>query len=645
MPKHLLAGASLAALIIAIPASALAQDQGLDQVIVADERIVTPVVVTPTRAVEGLDPTSVGGSLTLITPREFEDRQVRIVSDVLRDSPGIAVGRTGGLGSLTELRVRGSESNQVLVLVDGIEASDPFFGFFDWGTLIADDVAKLEILRGQQSALYGSDAIGGVINYITPSGREAPGVRVRAEGGSMGTFGAAARAAGVAGDLDYALSAGYQTTDGFVVAPGGSRDIGSTLSSIGGKASYAVTPNLTLRGVIRHTDDNADQNGQDFGTTGFALDSPGATLKARSTYGLAAADLTLMDGAWTHSLSVQGVDSERDTTSGFVRDGGDKGTRANASYVTTFRIDQGELAHKLTGAIDRERETYRNTAPPDPFGPDLTKRAVNNTGYVAEYDLTVGMRAGLGAAVRYDKNDQFDNATTYRLQGYYRLTSALRVRAATGSGIKNPNQVELFGFNAGAFPFAGNPDLKPEKSQGWEVGADLTVLDQRLKLGATWFDSRLEDEIITVFGPVTTTANATTKSTQKGLELFADGRLSEAWGLAAAYTYLEAKQDGTTELRRPKHTASLNLTWRPVERASLTLTTRYTGKALDTEFATFSVTTLKAYTVVNLAGSWKLTDKVEAFARVENLADEDYQDVFGYQNPGRAGYAGLRARF
>jgi vitamin B12 transporter len=637
MPKHLYAGASMAALILAFSSAALAADAATTEV--------SDVVVTPTRAIDGLDPAQTGASLTVVGPREFEDRQVRIVSDVLRDSPGIAVGRTGGFGSLTELRVRGAESNQVLVLVDGIEASDPFFGFFDWGTLIADDVARLEILRGQQSALYGSDAIGGVINYITPSGREAPGFRLRAEGGSMGTFGAAARAAGVTDGLDYALSAGYQTTEGFVVAPGGTRDIGSTLSSIGGKASYAVSPNLTLRGVIRRTDDKADQNGQDFGTTGFALDSPGATLKAHSTYGLGAADLSLMDGRWTHSLSVQGVDSERDTTANFVRDGGDKGTRAKASYVTTLRIDQGDLVHKLTGAIDRERETYQNTAPPDPFGPDLTRRAIDNTGYVAEYNLAVGRRAGFGAAVRYDRNDQFDNATTYRVQGFIRVNSIVRLRAAAGSGIKNPNQVELFGFNAGTFPFVGNPNLKPETSEGWEVGADLTVLEERLQLGATWFDATLRDEIITVFGPVTTTANAGTDSTQRGLELFADGRLSDAWSLAAAYTYLSAKQNGSTELRRPKHTASLNLTWKPLERSSLTLTTRYTGEALDTEFATFSVTTLKAHTLVNLAGSWRLTDKVEAFARVENLADEDYQDVFGYQNPGRAGYAGLRARF
>jgi vitamin B12 transporter len=641
MPRHH-HRAALAALFLASPTAAMAADD--PQVLVADAKV-SEVVVTPTRAAGGVDPATIGGSLSVITPGDFEDRQVRIVSDVLRDVPGVSVGRTGGFGSLTELRVRGSESNQTLVLVDGIEASDPFFGFFDWGTVLADDLARMEVLRGQQSALYGSDAIGGVINYTTPSGREAPGLRIRAEGGSMATFGTAARAAGVESDLDYVVSGAYQTTDGFVVAPGGSRKIGSSLSSIGGKASYALTPDLTLRAVVRHTKDDADQNGQDFGTTGFALDSPGATLKARTTYGLAAADLSLLGGRWTHSLTIQGVDAVRDTTSNFVRDGGDKGTRGKGSYVTSLRIDQGMATHKLTLAIDRERESFQNTAPPDPFGPDLTRRSVTNTGYVGEYDWTLGERAGFGAALRYDKNDQFDDATTYRVQGYYRINDRLRVRAAAGSGIKNPNQVELFGFNAGVFPFQGNPDLKPEKSKGWEAGADFALLDGRLKLGATWFDSTLHDEIITVFGAVTTTANATTHSTRKGIELFADGRLSDAWRLDAAYTHLDAEQNGSTELRRPKDIASLNLTWKPTDKASMTLTTRYNGKALDTEFATFSTVTLKAFTLVNLAGAYRITDRVEAFGRIENLFDRDYQEVFGYLTPGRAAYAGLRARF
>jgi vitamin B12 transporter len=141
-------------------------------------------------------------SATVLTPIDLQDRQTQIVSDILRDVPGVAVNRGGAVGSLTQVRIRGAESNHTLVMIDGIKASDPFSGEFDFATLIADDVAKVEVLRGEQSALYGSDAIGGVIQYITATGADSPGLRVRGEGGSFGTFGGTARVAGVTGNLD-----------------------------------------------------------------------------------------------------------------------------------------------------------------------------------------------------------------------------------------------------------------------------------------------------------------------------------------------------------------------------------------------------------------------------------------------------------
>ena len=163
MPRIDFSSAGLAALIAAFPAAALAAE--------ADGPSVDEVVVTATRDSQGVEADKTGASITVVTPQDFELRQVRIVSDVLRDVPGVAVGRTGAVGNFTQVRVRGAEANHVLTLIDGIEASDPFFGEFDYATLLADDVARVEVLRGQQSALYGSDAIGGVINYITPSGR------------------------------------------------------------------------------------------------------------------------------------------------------------------------------------------------------------------------------------------------------------------------------------------------------------------------------------------------------------------------------------------------------------------------------------------------------------------------------------------
>jgi vitamin B12 transporter len=655
MPRHHLQGASLVALLLAAPLGAQAAD--------AAPTTLDDLIVTGTRDIEGVQADKIGSSVTIVTAQDFQDRQIRIVSDVLRDVPGIAVSRTGAVGSFTQVRVRGTEGNHVLTLIDGIKASDPFLGEFDYATLLADEVARVEVLRGQQSAIYGSDAIGGVINYITPTGRQAPGSSARVEGGSMGTYDGSARVAGYQGGLDYVFSGGYQSTDGYVVAPGGSRKAGSDLGSLAAKLAYEATPNLRLRAVARYTNTHADTNGQSFSPPGFATDSPGSSTKAISKYGFVGADYDMLDGRWTHSLSAQGVDAKRDNTSGFARTGGDKGTRLKASYATTFRIDSGGLTHKLTGVYDYERETFQNTNPPGAFAADTTKRAVRNNGFVGQYDLTVGDVAGVGAAVRYDDNDEFKNATTYRVQGFYRVTDMLRLRAAAGSGVKNPSQTELFGFNASAFPFVGNPNLKPEKSEGWEVGGDLTFNEGRVRLGATYFDSRLKDEIFSVFGAplslctrpgfpapfsCSTTGNRATKSTQNGVELFANAQLSDAFSLEGAYTHLDAKENHVKEIRRPSTIASANLTWHaPGDRGSATLTVRYNGDMTDTDFSAFPArtVTLKSYTLVNLAGAWSLTDHVELFGRVENLTDETYQEVYGFNTPGRAAYAGVRARF
>ena len=655
MPRHHLQGASLVALLLAAPLGAQAAE--------AAPTTLDDLIVTGTRDIEGVQADKIGSSVTVVTAQDFQDRQIRIVSDVLRDVPGVAVSRTGAVGSVTQVRVRGTEGNHVLTLIDGIKASDPFLGEFDYATLLADDVARVEVLRGQQSAIYGSDAIGGVINYITPTGRQFPGMRVRVEGGSMGTYDGSARIAGYQGGLDYVFSGGYQSTDGYVVAPGGSRKIGSDLGSLAAKLAYEATPNLRLRAVARYTDTQADTNGQSFSPPGFATDSPGSSTKAISKYGFVGADYDMLDGRWTHSLSAQGVDAKRDNTSRFVRTGGDKGTRVKASYATTFRIDSGGLTHKLTGVYDYERETYRNTNPPGAFAADTTKRAVRNNALVGQYDLTVGEVAGIGAAVRYDDNDEFKNATTYRLQGFYRVTDMLRLRAAAGSGVKNPSQTELFGFNASAFPFVGNPNLKPEKSEGWEAGGDLTFYEGKVRLGATYFDSRLKDEIFSVFGAplslctrpgfpapfsCSTTGNRATKSTQNGVELFANVQLSDAFSFGGAYTHLDAKENHVKEIRRPSTIASANLTWHaPADRGSATLTVRYNGDMTDTDFSAFPArtVTLKSYTLVNLAGAWSVTDQVELFGRVENLTDETYQEVYGFNTPGRAAYAGVRARF
>lgn len=644
------------------------------------ETSVNELIVTGTRATGGLDADRIGASVTVISMEQMMDRQVRIVSDVLRDVPGFAVSRTGAVGGLTQVRVRGTEGNHVLTLIDGIEASDPFFGEFDFATLLGDDVAKIEILRGPQSALYGSDAIAGVVNYITPSAAEAPGGRMRVEFGSQDTLSGSARYAAVIGPLDLVVNAGVHRTDGYVgqTLPGGARKLGSELQSFSAKAAYQATETLKLRGVVRYTDTHAETNASSFGVG--QVDSPGSYFDARSLYWSGGADLDLLDGAWGHSLTIQGVDADRKGYARNARSSGDEGVRTKASYATTYRIETGALVHRLTGAFDWEKETYQNTSPPA-SGADTTRRSIKNKGLVGQYDLEIGERAGLGGAVRRDDNDFFENATTWRVQGFLKLNDAIRLRAAGGTGIKNPSQTELFGYNAtGPFPFVGNPNLKPEKAKGWEAGVDLRLWDDRVSLGATYFDQTLEDEIFSASRatatalarancPIpavnfSTTCNRAFDSTQKGVELFGTLAFTDALSVSGSYTHLDAEENGLEEIRRAPDIGSVNVTWKPVAAATVNLTVRYNGKQLDSNFsginppfpaslpgvkpatgANAGKVLLPSFTLVNLSASYDLSEHFEIFARAENLTNEDYYEVFGFPTQPRAVYAGARVKF
>lgn len=631
---------ALAFALVAAPAVAHAQSS-------TDE-----VIVTSSRGKDGVRRDVLGASVTTIDPVTLETRQTRVVSDVLRDIPGVSVNRAGGPGQLTEIRIRGAEADHTLVLIDGIKASDPWLGEFDFATLIADDVARVEVLRGQQSALYGSEAIGGVIHYITASGAEAPGVRGRAEYGSFNSYDATGRAAGVAGPLDYAISAGYQGTDGTPIARNGKRDVGATNGVVSGRFVYSLSDNFRLRAVGRYAKTKADLDDQDFNfpspTYGFVIDSDDY-YKNKAAYGLLSAEYEGLDGRWSNVLSVQGVDAARDGYSGGALAFGDDASRLRASYVSSLKFGTDALAQTITGAADYERQRFQNT------GPFLTpaqglQREIENVGLVLQYDLVANDRLGIGGALRYDDNERFDDATTYRLQASYRFDTATRLHAAGGSGVKNPGVFELFGFDPGTF--LGNPNLKPEKSVGWEAGVEQGFLNGVARADVTVFDNTLEDEIFTAFGGaplfLSSPGNRTTKSRQRGVELSGHAAIGTAWKIDAAYTYLDAKSGGLEALRRPPHSGSVNLAWRaPSDQFGAYVSVRYNGKTYDNNF-TFTGPPriqLPAYTLVNLGGDVKVTPKVSAYARIENAFDEQYEEVYTYVSPGRAGYIGVRAGF
>lgn len=633
------------------------------------------IVVTATRSGDAIPLDLLGTSVTLLDGAALDERQTRIVSDVLRDVPGAAVSRSGAPGGFTQVRLRGGESNHTLVLIDGIEASDPYYGEFDFGTLIADEGARIEVLRGQQSALYGSDAIGGVIDYITLTGREAPGVSARIEGGSMGTVTGGARVAGVTDDLDYALSSSVYHTGGYPVAEGGDRDVGSTSIGATAKASWTPAPDFKLTAVGRYSRTRADSDDADgdFASPSYGrvVDSPGVRFDNAAWYGLVRGELALFDGAFTNSLSAQIADTRRKSYD--VADpysspagqpimlaNGDHGRRLKASYAGTFHFGAGTVKQSLTAAIDEERETARTTV--SQFGAFSGTRHTNNTGLVGEYELIAADRLGFGASLRRDLDTRFADATTFRAQASYRLGAATRLHAAGGSGIKAPTFSELFDYYVGRY--IGNPGLRPEKSTGWEAGVGQGLLGGRVTLDATWFDNRLRHEITTVYDAdaVATSINLPGHTRQRGIELTAAARLGRGWRLDAGYTRLHAPQDRTVTTdpvtfasatvraqaaRRAKDIASVDLSYAPDgARWSATATARYNGAQNDLFYGDFPplLVRLHDYVLVNLAGTFRLTPRLELTGRIENLAGQHYEEVYTDATPGRAVYGGVRVK-
>ncbi|SNT01453.1 TonB-dependent receptor plug domain-containing protein [Sphingopyxis indica] len=638
---------SFVALIAATPALAQTPDTSPDT-LPGDQ-----IVVTASRSGEGVPANQLGASVTVLDAEALEARQTRIVSDVLRDVPGVAVNRSGGVGGLTQIRIRGSESNHVLVLIDGIEVSDPYQGEYDFGTLIADPAARIEVLRGQQSSLYGSDAIGGVINYITLSGREAPGYAARIEGGSFGTISGGARAAGASGDFDYALSASYYGTQGYATARGGARDVGS--DSVGATAKLNWTPSdaFKLSGVLRYSYTDAETNQTDNDPAspafGFIIDSPGVHSRNEAFYGLLSAQFSALDGRWVSTLSGQFADTTRKSFTPAGLDYGDKGQRYKGSFTSSLSLGTEAMTHRLTGAVDVERENFQNITP-SAFA-FQGKRHTDNVGFVGQYELLAG-DLSLGASVRYDDNDRFDDATTWRVQGSYRLPTGTRLRAAYGTGVKNPGYFELYGYSDGRY--IGNPDLKPEKSKGWEAGIEQSFgTDDWATIGATYFDAKLTDEIFTDYPApdyVATPANRTTDSKQHGIEAFASARPIPDIRFDLAYTWLKSEENGVREVRRPRHMGSLNTTiFSADQRFSGTLTLRYNGAMTDTAYIDPSyvpvTVALRDYVLVNLGADYRLSPRVALFGRVENLLDTDYEEIFSYRGAGRAAYGGVRVNF
>jgi len=608
----------------------------------------------------GIPAAQLGTAVTVVTGEDLRRQQVRHAADALRSLPGVSVSRMGSPASVTQVRIRGAEGNHILVLIDGIEANTGSNGMFDFSDLLTEDIERIEVIRGPQSALYGSNAVGGVINVITKKGGGPLSVTARAEGGSFGTTEGAARVSGGNGRIWGSATVQHQRSDGFNIAPQGhlGEKDGYEITSLSASAGAMLADNIRLDLNIRHSDKRLDRDDQ----TG--LDTRDGWIIASDTFSRTNSNVLLMGanlrwdmlgGDLTHLFKAsRNLTSWKDIDYGFGL-GSPTETDDDAyrfSYQSTYRFATPALGirHAITGLVDHGRETFENDT-----SSGLVEASRKQTGFAAEWRGDVFERVYLSAGVRHDDNDTFNDFTTWRTGISIPIPElGIRPHASAGTGVKAPTMIEQFGF----FPsFTPNPNLKPEESEGWDAGVEFTLLKGRAIVDVTYFDTDLRDKIKTefvacpVYGFCASPINLAGVSKRQGIEVDARFQVLPSLSIGLAYTYLDGVDStGTREIRRPPHAARGDVTYQFHDgRGTLRLAAIYNGEMDDAVFGwapPFSGrVTLDDYWLISAAASYKLRDDLEIYGRVENLFDEDYEEVFGYSTAGVAAYAGLRWTF
>src|SRR5215475_9467011 len=593
------------------------------------------VVVSPTGAVTPAG--QVASSVTIVTDKDIQTQQYRTVPDVLNTVPGLNVVQTGGPGGQTSVFMRGTNSNHTKVFIDGIDVSDPSTpnGAFDYAHLLAADIQQLEVLRGPQSGLYGSDAIGGVISIITQKGDGPPRATASIETGSFNSFNQSVGLAGSRDNFNYALNVAHLHAGDVPVTPTqllppGQKAIGNNYDNMTYSTKLGADLNeiWSVNSVVLYTDAMLRFTGD----SGF----PGVPNPTQSTHAVQQfftrqeAVASLFDG---RIMNYFGVNYANNRSSAIAP--GDPA----ATVTTGERVEYDwhavtALAPGHNFIVGLQQQTDRM----DTAG--FSAENGNKAGFVELQSQFAG-RFFLAANMRDDFNDQFGEHATYRIAPavIVPLTETM-LKASYGTGFKAPSLSELF-QNFPDFSFFGNPNLKPEESSGYDAGFEQPLLNDRVRFGSTYFHNGITNLIT---GTFTSYANVNLATTE-GTENFVAARLTDRFAIRADYTFTRAidASTGLQLLRRPKQKWSATATWTPIDPLTLSGTLLHVSDWLDvSRDGTVSGLVAPGYTIVNLRGDYALGDQIKLFGRVDNLFNLHYQNPTGFLAPGLGVFGGIR---
>lgn len=615
------------------------------------------IVVTATRGPTSID--RVASSITVLDKAAIDRAGDLSVADLLLRTPGVSLSRNGGYGTNTSLRLRGAEADQTVVVIDGVKLNDPSSagGGYNFANLLTGDASRIEVLRGPQSILWGSQAIGGVVNVVTPLPDKSLEGSIDLEGGSRDTVSARGAVGGRSGPLAWRLGAQSFYTDGIsVIAPGfgGSEKDGYRNQTATGRAVLDVSSSISaeVRGYYSHGHTDLDSTTAD--TAEYAVN--------REFVGYAGVNVALLGGRLRNRIAVAYTDTDRDNYNPArarqqTFDAAGKNRRLE--YQGTLAIAWGIDA--VFGA-ENEVSRFRSVSPPaglsTPVPQPARGRAEINSLYA---QLNAGIVDGLTltAGVRNDEHNRFGSRTLLAGGAVWALPTGTVLRASYSEGFKAPTLYQLFSEY-------GNQALAPEQAKGWEAGAEQRFLSGRAALGATYFERRSTDLIVfssctsATANPLCLVPGSTTQrrsgyyqnvSRAFGNGVEAAGRLAlgDRVTLDGNYSWIvsEDRSPGSATYgfqlaRRPRHSWNVSTAYTVPNGPTFSTAVRWSGEAFDNASHTIR---FAPYTLVDLRAEMPLSDEVRLFIRGENVFDKRYMTAYRYNTLGRGIYAGLRGRF
>jgi len=620
----------------------------------------TDVVITATRTPSNT--LELANSISIIDSSEILNKNSFNTFDILKNEYGLSFSQQGTKASVSNVYIRGANSSHTLVLIDGVEVnlpSDPsnFYNFF---SLPTENISRIEVLRGPQSTLYGSNALAGVINIISAQGTGKPVSNISIEGGSYNTFKGTLSSLGKLDKFNYSIALSRIKSDGYSAAAekyntdslsSFERDA-YQLDNINSILGYEFSDNFKTDFVIRYNKSNSDLD-QSFGSPEF-WDDPTYIFDQEEFFIRGQGKLSLLENKWnqkfglTYFSNVRKYSFDTSAASAYSSWSNYNGKKYKADWQNDFTFFNNNL---ITAGIEFELEETSSEyylissfSPPD-FASVFPKEDMNTLGFFLQDQFKVGESFFGTFGVRLDRNSQFGTAFTYRIAPAYMIwETGTKLKATVGTGFKAPSLFYLYD------PLYGNPDLDPEKSLGWDAGIEQFFWKVGFSFGATYFFNKFEDMF--GFDPITFKALNVNKAETKGVEIFTKAVLIQGIDVKANYTYTNAidKSENTPDydkklVRRPEHKAGLFFSYSFTESTNANVEFIYVGKREEPDFVNYPARiVMPDYFLINFSAHYDVLPFLRLQGRIENLLDKQYEEVYGFGTAGFSVYGGISLR-